>query len=138
MIDYDVPILDDTTKPAKDVSVVTLPSLTYKVKDGRIIGKIDGAEAMFQAIHKIIQTERFVFPIYSDQYGHDLAELIGKEMPYVRAEVGRMFSEALKADDRVDDVTINDIIQVSRNSLYVEITVSTMYGEIKTEGEVIV
>ena len=94
MVDFDTPILDDTTQPVNDVQVVTLPSLTYQVVNGRILGKIDGIEAMLQAVNKILRTDRFVFTIYSDQYGNDLSELIGKELPYVKAELGRFFDEA--------------------------------------------
>jgi hypothetical protein len=64
-----------------DVIEVTAPSLTYRVINGRIVGMIDGQDAARQAIDKILRTERFVWPIYDDQYGNDLAELLGKEMP---------------------------------------------------------
>lgn len=138
MIDYDTPILDDATQPPKNVQVVTLPSLTYQVVNGRIIGKIDGKDAMLQAIDKIVKTERFVFNIYSDQYGNDFAELIGKEMPYVKAELTRMFDEAFKADDRIDSVTVNSIKQTSQNKILVNLTVETMFGNSMTDSEVMI
>lgn len=138
MIDYDTPILDDATQPPQNVQVVTLPSLTYQVVNGRIIGKIDGKDAMLQAIDKIVKTERFVFNIYSDQYGNDFAELIGKEMPYVKAELTRMFDEAFKADDRVDSVTVNSIKQTSQNTILVNLTVETMFGNSMTDSEVMI
>lgn len=138
MIDYDTPVKDDVVQTANDIEIITLPSLTYRVVDGRISGKIDGLDAMRQAIEKIFSTDRFVLPIYSDQYGNDLSELLGKEMPYVKADLGRVFDEALKADDRVDAVEINSVTQSSRDTLIVVLTVSTMFGDIKTESEVIV
>ncbi len=136
MVDFDTSILDDTTQPVNDVQVVTLPSLTYQVVNGRILGKIDGMEAMLQAVNKILRTDRFVFTIYSDQYGNDLSELIGKELPYVKAELGRVFDEALKADDRVDSVEVNSVTQTGRNTLLVNLTVTTMFGDATVESEV--
>ncbi|WP_294975216.1 DUF2634 domain-containing protein [uncultured Leuconostoc sp.] len=136
MVDYDTPILDDTTQSVNDLQVVTLPSLTYQVVNGRILGKTDGIESMVQAINKILRTDRFVFTIYSDQYGNDLSELIGKELPYVKAELGRVFDEALQADDRVDGAEINSVTQINKNTLLVNLTVTTMFGDATVESEV--
>jgi phage baseplate assembly protein W len=119
-----------------DVIEVTAPSLTYRVINGRIAGMVDGQDAARQAIDKILRTERFVWPIYDDQYGNDLAELLGKEMPYVKAEVRRMLVEALKADDRVNDVQINKIEQTGSDELSVFATVTTQFGLLNIESEV--
>lgn len=116
----------------------TLPSLTYRIVNGRVRGLIDDQDAMRQAVEKILRTERFVWPIYDDQYGNDLLELIGKSMPYARSEVSRMITEALKADDRVDDVQIDRLEQVDADSLAVWVTVTTATGEVNVETEVTV
>ncbi|WP_054776941.1 DUF2634 domain-containing protein [Lacticaseibacillus saniviri] len=115
-----------------------MPSLTYQVIDGHVrhVGTLDGQDAMRQAVEKILRTERFVWPIYSDQYGNDLMELVGKEMPYARAEVGRMLSEALLADDRVDQVIVNDITAVESSVMAVKATVYTQFGKLNIESEV--
>ena len=47
------------------------PTLTFQIANGRIRNKFDGLGAMVQAVDKILKTERFVFPIYTDQYGND-------------------------------------------------------------------
>jgi phage baseplate assembly protein W len=120
---------------ANEVQVITLPTLTYRIVDGHIRGMTDGQDAMRQAIHKILQTERFVWPIYSDQYGNDLIELLGKEMPYVKNEVQRMVTEALTGDDRVTDVAINAISELSSDTLLVNATVTTIFGDFMIETE---
>jgi len=120
----------------EDVEEIQVPSLTYQVTNGRIAGKIDEADAMRQAIEKILSTNRMQWAIYTAQYGHDLEELIGKEFPYVQAEVGRMITEALEGDDRVDSVEITSIEQLDSTSLHVKLTVNTLFGEITTETEV--
>lgn len=110
-------------------------SLTWQVKNGRIINKIDGQEAMIQAIAKILETERSVYPIYSEDYGHDLDELIGKSDDYVETEIERVLEEALTEDDRITGVTVDDFT-VDGDKATVTATVSTIYGEIEVEQEV--
>ena len=110
-------------------------SLTWQVKNGRIINKIDGQEAMIQAISKILETERSVYPIYSEDYGHDFDELIGKSDDYVETEIERVLEEALTEDDRITGVTVDDIT-VDGDKATVTATVSTIYGEIEVEQEV--
>lgn len=119
-----------------NVEPIIMSSLTYKVENGRILGKIDGQEAMKQAVSKILMTERFIFEIYSDQYGNDLNDLIGKDVDFVMTAVEDVLKEALMSDDRVDDVTIDGVEQTDRNSLSVNLSVSTLFGNFEVETEV--
>ncbi|CAM3206400.1 DUF2634 domain-containing protein [Lactiplantibacillus plajomi] len=119
-----------------EVQEVTLTSRTYKVTNGRIIGMTDDLDAMVQAIDKIMRTERFVFPIYSDQYGNDFEELLGKDFDYAQVEVERMLTEALEADDRVGEVQVDTIERTDANTLTVTATVSTVHGDVPIETEV--
>ncbi|TPR48172.1 DUF2634 domain-containing protein [Apilactobacillus micheneri] len=116
-----------------DYSEETLPSKTYKVKNGRILATIDDYEAMVQAIDKIMQTERFVYPIYDENYGHDLNDLISKDFEYIQVEAERMIEEALKADDRVEDVTVDSVEKTSQDSILISATVDTIFGQINIE-----
>lgn len=120
----------------QDEEEVDEPTLTFEVKNGRIRRKIDDYPAMVQAVDKILRTERFVWAIYDDQYGHDLETLIGKDMEYAKTEVDRMIKEALYDDDRVIDVKITEIKQISADSLSVSGVCSTVYGDISIETEV--
>ena len=45
------------------------PSRTYRLKDGRLQGCVDGREAVQQAIYCILNTERFDWLIYNWNYG---------------------------------------------------------------------
>lgn len=127
---------DDPLAFGDEIEEYTLPSLTYAVQNGRIIGMIDEKDAMSQAINKLLRTERFIFEIYDDQYGHDLNDLIGKDYDYVLSEIERMVKEALLGDDRVDSVDINEITQLNDTTLSVTVSITTMFGEIETEMEV--
>lgn len=139
--DIDQTLNDDgspTTGETDDVEEETSPSYTYQVKAGRIIQMTDGKDAMLQAINKLLQTIRFAYPIYDEDYGHDLEDLIGKELPYAQTEVERLLTEALEADDRVLDVEVQDIVPDTKGFLTVTALVTTIYGEISISPEVMI
>lgn len=132
-------IIEDVKQPeveGSEIEPVIMSSFTYRVTNGRILGRVDELEAMKQAIEKILMTERFIFEIYSDQYGHDLNDLIGKDMAFVKVAVEDMIKEALMSDDRVDEIEINQIEQTDRSSLLVNLTVHTLFGNFERETEV--
>lgn len=112
------------------------PTLTFKVENGRIRGKVDELPAMLQAVDKILRTERLVYPIYSDQYGNDLNDLIGKDIGYAKVETERMIKEALLADDRVIDVEIDSIEPKNKDTIVVTGTCFTVFGRIAIDSEV--
>ena len=131
--------LEDTdidTDGDDDESLDDEPTLTFKIENGRIRGKIDEKQAMIQAVNKILETERLVYPIYSDQYGNDLNDLIGKDMGYAKVEAERMIKEALLADDRVVEVDIDEVTEVSRDTLEIKGICVTVYGNIEIDSEV--
>ncbi|APX72721.1 DUF2634 domain-containing protein [Companilactobacillus allii] len=111
-------------------------TLTYQVKNGRILNKFDRHEAMIQAVDKILKTERFVYPIYDNQYGNDFFELFGKSFDYATVEVERMVKEALLSDSRILSVLIDDIEILDRTILLVSGSCTTIYGDIPIESEV--
>lgn len=119
-----------------DESLDDEPTLTFKIENGRIRGKFDEKQAMIQAVDKILQTERLVYPIYSDQYGNDLNDLIGKDMGYAKVEAERMIKEALLADDRVVEVDIDAVNEVNRDTLEIKGICVTVYGNIDIDSEV--
>jgi hypothetical protein len=127
---------DIDTDEEDDETLKDEPTLTFKVENGRIRGKIDEQVAMVQAVDKILRTERLVYPIYSDQYGNDLNDLIGKNMTFAKVEVERMIKEALLADDRVIGVEIDEIAQIDSDTLNITGTCTTVYGDINLDSEV--
>lgn len=128
--------LDVEDETDDDLEEETLPSRTYLVKNGRIQSMTDGRKAMIQAIDKILRTERFVFPIYTEDYGNDFNELLGKEFDYAEVEVERMLEEAMYADDRVTDVRVDDVQKMNSTTLMVSGTVETIFGTVPIESEV--
>ena len=89
-----------------DLEEETEPNKTYRIdfKDNSIEGFIDGKDAIKQTIYKILETERYTYPIYSWDYGIELSDLYGEDMRYVCAELEDRIKEALTQDDRIADV----------------------------------
>jgi hypothetical protein len=110
------------------------PSLTYKLdfEKGRASGRIDGLEAVRQAVFKAIQTDRFWHEIYTFDYGHELGSLIGGNVLYVQSEVSRMISEALLQDDRINSIE-NTTVNVVGDGLAVRFTVVSDFGSFEEE-----
>jgi len=100
------------TREALDITAANLaiaenPTHTYywDIYRGRIRGYTDGLEAMRQTIHHILFTERYAWPIYSHNYGIELADLFGKPVTYCIPKIKMRVTEALAWDDRIIDVT---------------------------------
>lgn len=114
-----------------------VPTRTYRILHGHILGFVVGQDAMQQAIEKILSTPRFQYEIYTESYGHDLEDLIGEEMALAEMEVERLISEALLVDDRILSIeNFNITPGVDRSSLQVSFTVSTLFGDIAEGMEV--
>jgi len=113
------------------------PSLTYGIDfdRGRVVGMVDGLEAVKQAVFLILQTERYRHLIFSPDYGSELEGLIGRDPLYVQSEIKRRIREALMHDDRIEDVTDFSIRFDGDNAL-VRFTVVSAFGNFEAEQEV--
>ena len=115
------------------------PSKTYVMNiDGeRITGTMtDDIEAVKQAIYKILNTERYQYPIYSWNFGVELADLFGKPIAYVLPEIPRRIKEALVADDRIIDATAFELSHDKRGNVLAKFKVITIFGNFDAGKEV--
>lgn len=122
-----------------EFAVEEQPSRTYKldIDRGRIRGMTDEADAMLQAVYLILSVERYQYPIYSFNYGVELADLIGQPKDYVMSEAKRRITEALTQDDRIESVD-GWAFETTKKSVIVTFTVHTIFGDIETTKEVAV
>lgn len=110
------------------------PSLTWglDVEKGKVIGKIDGLDAVRQAVFKILQTDRYWHVIYSTDYGHELSSLIGDHPIYMESELKRMIEEALLVDERIESVDQLEVA-IDGESAHVSFRVNSIYGSFDEE-----
>jgi len=97
----DIPIPFETIENEQEKT-----SRTYRIDwdEGRIMGFVDGQEAMNQYIKKAILTPRFCCLIYSNQYGSEIIDTLMDKMvtrEYIEAEISFLVTDALIHDPRV-------------------------------------
>jgi phage baseplate assembly protein W len=132
-----VPMRDTRNDINQNITVEESPTKTYKMKlfGDRINGKTDEQEAMKQAIYKILNTERYSYPIYSWNYGIELKDLFGKPKSFCKSEIKRRVKEALLQDERILEVSAFSFEDKKRRELAVTFTAKTIYVEINiTKG----
>lgn len=110
------------------------PTKTYKMdfETGRIIGTVDGKEAITQAIIKAFKTPRFKCLIYDSDYGCELQDVIrDKEAgeSYLSTVGEELLKDALSTDERV--LGVSDFkIEFGGDEVYISCTIETIFGEI--------
>lgn len=128
----------------RDFILQTEPSLTYamkvnpdETKDSVFVGKVDGTEAIRQAVLKILNTERYENEIYSWDYGIELRDLFGMPMEYVMSEIKTRIEDALLEDDRIEAVDEFEVERSGKRTVHCSFTVTTVQGEeIEEETEI--
>ena len=121
-------------------SAAQQPSKTYRVdwEAGRVQGKLEGREAMAQAIRKLLSTERFSYLIYSWNYGTQWANLMGEDWAEAESELKRILWEALKQDPRITGLSQVSIAWADRRSCAVSLEAETIFGTVREETTVYV
>ena len=115
-----------------------IPTRTYKVVNGRVTGFVEGQEAMCQTIEKALSTERFAYEIYSDSYGAEFNDLIGEHLDLAKAEIERLVTEVVTTDERVISVDNFEITNETRDTLTIKFVVSTVFGNLAFDQEVMI
>jgi phage baseplate assembly protein W len=108
------------------------PSKTYSInfETGDISRKkIDGLEAIKQFALKAIQTPRFKHWIYSNEFGCEVMDLIGRGFTkaFMESEMERMIEDALIYDERIEQIENFDGA-IREDKLEVSFIVKTVEG----------
>lgn len=128
-------MIPEINVPATDDNLnADQPSLTWKLdfNKGRVSGKIDQLEAVKQAVYKALQTDRYWYVIYSDDYGHELSTLIGDQPAFMQSELKRMVEETLMVDERIQSVDVLDIT-TNGDQLVFSFRVNSLFGSFDEE-----
>lgn len=117
-----------------------LPTKTYRIDlvNKRIIGTIDGREAVMQFIYKVLSTDKYAFEIYDWYYGNELLKLVGRPYDYIVTRIPNIFKEALLVDERILDVRDFTFNKTQIDAVVVSCIIDTVYGKISYEQEVAV
>lgn len=131
------------------------PSKTYRLdlEEGRILGMVDGQEAVRQAIHKAIITPRWKCLIYDNQYGSEIEAAVIQSQgranrDYIEAVVPGFVRDALRPDSRVTLVynfvfaftpeekaerfpALYDLMGDEGDSVFVSFDADTVYGTVQ-------
>lgn len=118
-------------------TVLEVPSKTFFIDfiNNKVVGTVDGIEAVKQAVFLILNTERYENMVYDWDYGFETQDLIGMPIGYIYPELKRRIEEALTQDDRIESVEAFDF-EKSGAIVTVSFTVISKQGIIETETEV--
>ena len=111
------------------------PTKTYglDLDAGRIVGYVDGINAVKQAILKIMLTPRFKCLIYDDQYGNELNDVIiakDASQDFIEASAEGFIRDALLVDSRI--ISIGEFSAVLEgDECYISFNAETIYGNIE-------
>lgn len=119
-----------------EIEQTAAPSLTYRVDGNRILGQVDGLNAMVQAVQKVLNTELWSYVIYGDDYGVELDRLIGKEFDFVKSDLERTITSCLEVDDRFISLENFEIVEKGNDSLLVSFNVISTEGDFFITQEV--
>ncbi len=123
---------------SQDFIIEEHPGLAYRIDldHGSVRGRVDGQEAVRQAVFCILQTERYQYIIYPWWYGIETADLYGEPVNWVCAELERRVKEALLVDSRITSVTDFEFDTSVKGVVHATFIVHTIYGDIPAEREV--
>ena len=111
---------------SQGVTFTEYPSYTWYVnpQTGRISGMADGFAAVKQAVEILFSVERFLWQIYSPNFGMEWEGLVGQNPGYVALEIQRRAKDAIRTE--ITDFSY----QVNGDRLTVAFTVQTVYGSV--------
>ena len=137
----DISIPDDIANTAVTTPVTYGRELDFDFTAGEFVledGKpkvVEGPDALRVWITKALLTTRYRWPIYSANFGCELEDIIGYDLPrtVLESEIPRFVREALIYDDRIEDVK-DFMIERGADWLKVTFTVVTFDGQTLKQG----
>ena len=117
-----------------ELTVEEQASKTYKmhIEKEYVGGTCDELEAIKQAVFKVLNTERYLYMMYSWNYGIETTDLIGQRMGYVLPEIQRRITEALSVDDRITAVDSFEFDTSKKHEVVCTFVVHTAYGSFES------
>lgn len=126
--------IDDTELPIFKEYAIDFSTGQFLYND---IGKniiVEKNEALKVWIWCALQTERFKYKIFNNNYGNDFETIIGKgyNTELTDAELARMVEECLLVNNYITSVESTNI-QLEGSKLSISVSVKTVYGEVNID-----
>lgn len=102
-----------------------LPTRTYKVAGGRIVGHVDGIDALRQHIDKVLTTHRHDDLVYKGYFGIDVYDLIGQPKSFIQGKIKKRVAEAILIDERFKDITDFEVREIGEDFISIYFNVVT-------------
>lgn len=114
---------------------------TYRMdfQNKRIIGMVDGLEAAGQNMFKALQTRRYAYEIYDDQYGSDVMNKIGNadlSPDYLESDIPEMIADAFQNMEEILEIDDLQFEILDADSIYASFTAATIFGSTIVEGDI--
>ena len=118
-----------------DIEIVGEPSKTWIIdrNTNQVKGIDDGILAMRQAVDILLNTERYTWQIYTDNFGVETEDLPGHDHAFIEAELPRRIEDAMSVDERIESVTDFTFTQKETRSLLCTFNVNTVFGTVAGE-----
>lgn len=129
-------VLNEYDDYEEDGEVETSRTYAIDWDKKRMVGTVDGLEAVNQFIKKVLITPRFQSIIYSFDYGSEIQDCIRETdntESYLEVEIPALVEEALYIDDRILNVYDFEFEYSTSESVTVKFKVDTIYGETEIE-----
>ena len=77
--------------------------------------------------------ERYSYLIYSNNYGVELQQYLGRDFGYLESTIQETLQDALLYDLRIKDVIVNEVTKQDNDKAKINFTVYTIYGNLQLE-----
>lgn len=129
-----LPQIDNQLQNNTQINI--LPSKTYKLNlsetnNDRIIGFIDKLDSIKQSVYHILNTERYAYIIYDNNYGVELEQYMGQSFEYLESTIEQTLKEALLQDLRITNIFVTSINKLSNDIVEVKFDVQSIYGNLQ-------
>lgn len=121
-----------------DIEIVGEPSKTWIIdrNTNQVKGIGDGLPAMRQLVDILLNTERYYWQIYTDNFGVETEDLPGNDRAFIEAELPRRIEDAMSVDERIEGVENFVFTQTEPGSLLCAFDVNTVFGTVAGEVEI--
>jgi len=102
----------------------------FLLKDGKFL-TVTGDEAVKIWIYKALNTQKYGYMAYSQYYGNELEDLIGKgySNELIKSEVERYLKDSLLVNNYIKGIQNVSVTQ-ENDKLDIDFTAITVYGEV--------